>query len=318
MEMNQIRYFLAVCQHRNFTHAASASNVSQPSLTTAIKKLEHELGGDLFVRDRAGCRLTALGKLMQPRLQKAHDETQAAKAEAVRHTRLERVPISVGVGETIGHNRISAAVERFRTRLPQAEIELIVASASKLLAGLRERLGKALFVDALDHLTEPSIQVHLPWIQHCLGDVPVTGVLVPDPIQQMIVDDGERTSGEQFAKTLKELLNELGGRTLIICSCDLSHVGPQFGEPAVIDEERRNQVEEQDRNMLALFVEGDSAGFIEGLAWSNNPTRWCSAGSMSVALMLFGGESEIELLDYRQAYDESGTWLVSAAACAVI
>lgn len=138
MEMNQIRYFLAVCQHRNFTHAASASNVSQPSLTTAIKKLEHELGGDLFVRDRAGCRLTALGKLMQPRLQKAHDETQAAKAEAVRHTRLERVPISVGVGETIGHNRISAAVERFRTRLPQAEIELIVASVSKLLSGLRE------------------------------------------------------------------------------------------------------------------------------------------------------------------------------------
>ncbi|MGV0879952.1 LysR family transcriptional regulator substrate-binding protein, partial [Martelella sp. FLE1502] len=47
-------------------------------------------------------------------------------------------PISVGVGETIGHNRISAAMERFRARLPQAEIELIVASASKLLAGLQE------------------------------------------------------------------------------------------------------------------------------------------------------------------------------------
>ncbi|MFH3972590.1 LysR family transcriptional regulator, partial [Acinetobacter baumannii] len=75
MEMNQIRYFLAVCEHRNFTHAASASNVSQPSLTTAIKKLEDELGGELFVRDRAGCRLTALGKLMQPRLRKSHDET---------------------------------------------------------------------------------------------------------------------------------------------------------------------------------------------------------------------------------------------------
>ncbi len=138
MEMNQIRYFLAVCEHRNFTHAASASNVSQPSLTTAIKKLEDELGGDLFVRDRAGCRLTALGKLMQPRLQKVHDETRQAKAEAVRHVRLERVPISVGVGETIGHNRISAAMERIRTRLPQAEIELIVASSSALLTGLRD------------------------------------------------------------------------------------------------------------------------------------------------------------------------------------
>lgn len=138
MEMNQIRYFLAVCEHRNFTHAASASNVSQPSLTTAIKKLEDELGGELFVRDRAGCRLTALGKLMQPRLQRIYDETRQAKAEAVRHMRLERVPISVGVAETIGHSRISAAMERLRNRVPQAEIELIVATSSELLAGLRD------------------------------------------------------------------------------------------------------------------------------------------------------------------------------------
>jgi LysR family hydrogen peroxide-inducible transcriptional activator len=138
MEMNQVRYFLAVCEHRNFTHAASASNVSQPSLTTAIKKLEDELGGTLFIRDRAGCRLTSLGKIMLPRLEKVHSETQEAKAEAVRHTRLARVPICVGVGETIGHIKISEAMERFRTRVPQAEIELIVATNSALLAGLRD------------------------------------------------------------------------------------------------------------------------------------------------------------------------------------
>lgn len=138
MEMNQVRYFLAVCEHRNFTHAASASNVSQPSLTAAIKKLEDEMGGPLFIRDRAGCRLTPLGKLLRPRLERVQQETRQAKAEAVRHARLERVPISIGVGETIGHNRISAAVERFRTHLPQAEIELIVAATDDLLTGLRE------------------------------------------------------------------------------------------------------------------------------------------------------------------------------------
>jgi DNA-binding transcriptional LysR family regulator len=137
MEMNQVRYFLAVCEYRNFTHAASASNVSQPSLTAAIKKLEGELGGDLFVRDRAGCRLTSLGKLMQPRLEKVQLETREAKAEAVRHTKLERVPICVGIGETIGQNRVSKAVARFRTRLPQAEIELIVAPCEALFSGLR-------------------------------------------------------------------------------------------------------------------------------------------------------------------------------------
>ena len=138
MEMNQIRYFLAVCEHHNFTHAASASNVSQPSLTAAIKKLEDELGGALFIRDRAGCRLTPLGKLIFPRLERLQAEARQAKAEAVRHTRLDRVPISIGLGETIGLNKISEAVERFRVRLPQAEIELIVAPHEDLLNGLRE------------------------------------------------------------------------------------------------------------------------------------------------------------------------------------
>lgn len=138
MEMNQVRYFLAVCEHRNFTHAANASNVSQPSLTVAIKKLEEELGGPLFLRDRAGCRLTPLGNLVRPRLEKVHAEIREAKAEAIRHTNLERVPIGIGLGETIGQTRIAGAVERFRARLPQAEIELIVARPDALLAGLRE------------------------------------------------------------------------------------------------------------------------------------------------------------------------------------
>lgn len=117
MEMNQIRYFLAVCEHRNFTHAAQASNVSQPSLTSAIKKLETELGGPLFLRDRAGCRLTPLGTLLRPRLQNVQTETREAKADAIRHIRLDRIPISVGVGETIGQVRMSKALENFRLRL---------------------------------------------------------------------------------------------------------------------------------------------------------------------------------------------------------
>jgi DNA-binding transcriptional LysR family regulator len=137
MEMNQVRYFLAVCEHHNFTHAAGASNVSQPSLTTSIKKLEEELGGELFVRDRAGCRLTPLGKLMYPRLHRVSVETRGAKAEAVRHARLESVPIRLGVGETIGHNIISKGLERFQSIFPQVEVELIVETIEELFAGLR-------------------------------------------------------------------------------------------------------------------------------------------------------------------------------------
>ena len=51
MEMHQVRYFLAVARTRNFTRAAEECNVSQPSLTRAIQKLEGELGGPLFRRE---------------------------------------------------------------------------------------------------------------------------------------------------------------------------------------------------------------------------------------------------------------------------
>ena len=67
MEMNQVRYFLALCEEKHFTRAATRCGVAQPSLTTAIKKLEQEFGVALFNRRRG--EPTALGLLVRPFLQ---------------------------------------------------------------------------------------------------------------------------------------------------------------------------------------------------------------------------------------------------------
>lgn len=138
MEMNQIRYFLAVYEYRNFTHAARAMNVSQPSLTTAIRKLEDGLGGRLFLRDRAGCSLTPLGTVVLPYLKEVFQQTQKAILDAKRYVRLEGVPISVGVGEGIGLVRIADAVARYQARAPETNFEIIVDKQNALLNGLRE------------------------------------------------------------------------------------------------------------------------------------------------------------------------------------
>ena len=61
MEMHQVRYFLAVAEELNFTRASEKCNVTQPSLSRAIKLLEEELGGPLFHRDREPAHLTELG-----------------------------------------------------------------------------------------------------------------------------------------------------------------------------------------------------------------------------------------------------------------
>ncbi|WP_299775217.1 LysR family transcriptional regulator [uncultured Tateyamaria sp.] len=138
MEMHQIRYFLALVEHRNFTHAAQAENVSQPSLTTAIKRLEEELGGRLFLRDRAGCSLTRLGAVILPHLKGVLQQSQNAMADAKRYVCLEGIPISVGVGEGIGLVRIADAVARYQARAPEINFEIIVDKQNTLLNGLRE------------------------------------------------------------------------------------------------------------------------------------------------------------------------------------
>ncbi len=85
MEMQQIRYFIAVAKELNFTRAATRCGVSQPSLTRAIKLLETELGGDLFRRERNLTHLTDLGKRILPLLTQSHENAEqvARLAKAV-------------------------------------------------------------------------------------------------------------------------------------------------------------------------------------------------------------------------------------------
>lgn len=138
MEMNQIRYFLAVSEYGNFTHAARAMNVSQPSLSTAIGKLEDRLGGRLVLRDRAGCSLTPLGAVVLPYLREVSQQAQNAMFNAKRYICLEGTPISVGVGEGIDLVRIADAVARYQFHAPGINFEITVDKKNVLLTGLRE------------------------------------------------------------------------------------------------------------------------------------------------------------------------------------
>jgi DNA-binding transcriptional LysR family regulator len=65
MQLRQIKYFLALCQVGIFARAAAICGISQPSLSNAIRRLEHELGGPLFDRGRP-VRLSPLGEAVKP------------------------------------------------------------------------------------------------------------------------------------------------------------------------------------------------------------------------------------------------------------
>jgi len=83
MEINQVRYFLALCEEKNFTRAAKRCAVSQPSVSNAIKRLEEELGGELFHRTKNGAELSSLGVAIRPYLDQINKCTEGARREAV-------------------------------------------------------------------------------------------------------------------------------------------------------------------------------------------------------------------------------------------
>ncbi|MEM7228686.1 MAG: AmmeMemoRadiSam system protein B, partial [Planctomycetota bacterium] len=183
---------------------------------------------------------------------------------------------------------------------------------------LKERHGKALTIDSLDHVGEHSIELQLPWMQHCFGtDVPIVAALVPSPLAEPIEDNDDRVAASTFIKDLNDIVAEVGGTTFFIASSDLSHVGPQFGEPRPVDDQRRFDVERHDREMMAKFIEGDAEAFVEAFKWNQNPTGWCSIGNMAATLNL-AQPGTIELIDYRQVSDEAGNVMVSSAAMVLV
>jgi len=191
------------------------------------------------------------------------------------------------------------------------------ASADKsMLAFLEKTLGsKRIYADQIDHLGEHSVQMHIPWIQHFYGDVPLLAALIPNPLVPPVADDDARATTEQFVDAVRTALAELGGRTLLIASSDLSHVGQQFGDPGTINDESANQVEKIDRERLAAYCKKDVAGF-EGLFIKDqNRTRWCSVGNMLAAQNIVR-PANVDLIDYQQVRDPNGMSMVSSAAIA--
>src|ERR1043165_3193842 len=115
VELHEIRYFLALSKTLNFTKAAEACNVSQPALTRAIQKMEDELGGLLFSRERHNTHLTELGRLLEPPLVDVLQQTQAAKETAARFLRLDSAQLRLGVMCTIEPVRFVSFLSRFVT-----------------------------------------------------------------------------------------------------------------------------------------------------------------------------------------------------------
>lgn len=132
MELHAIRYFLALSESLNFTKAAEECDVSQPALTRAIQKMEDELGGLLFSRERNNTHLTQLGKLIEPNLREVMTRTKQVEKAATRFLKLEEANLALGVMCTIAPLQFVTFLDRFRMDNPGCEITLLESTPDRL------------------------------------------------------------------------------------------------------------------------------------------------------------------------------------------
>lgn len=138
MEMHQVRYFLAVARTQNFTRAADECNVTQPSLTRAIKQLEHELGGDLFLRERPASQLTELGQRMHPFLQQCYNAATEARSVATSFKAGEVGTLKLALSRTIDLSLLLPFLSELSRVFKGVEFKFLRGSAADVIEFMKK------------------------------------------------------------------------------------------------------------------------------------------------------------------------------------
>jgi DNA-binding transcriptional LysR family regulator len=138
MEMHQVRYFLATVNELNFTKAADKCNVSQPSLTRAIKQLEGELGGDLFRRERPQAQLTDLGQRMLPLLKQCYESAVGARSLASAIKSGEVGALRLALSRSVGLDLLTSHLSELRQLFAGLDMKLLRGTSAEILDLLKK------------------------------------------------------------------------------------------------------------------------------------------------------------------------------------
>lgn len=232
MNLRDLKYLVALADHKHFGRAAEASFASQPTLSTQIKKLEDELDVQIFERQPRQVLLTHVGETIVARARLILREVEAIRDAARSARDPESGSIRLGIFPTLGPYLLPHVVPRLHQRLPKLELLLIEEKTEELLTQLeRGDLDAAV-------LALPA------------GDDTLTTVeLFDEPFLLAVPREraGEYTAGVVRMSDLRDqqvLLLEEGHcmRTQALSLCELSGVAERSGFRATSLETLRQMV----------------------------------------------------------------------------
>lgn len=135
----QLRAFLLVAQHQNFTRAAEALFMTPAGLSTLVHQFEEQLGFRLFDRTTRHVALTSEGKELLPTVRRSLEELEIAMSRTGTRVKNASQTLSVGAGHLVAAYILPQAIKEFRSRHPELRITVVdddpVGTMEKVRAG---------------------------------------------------------------------------------------------------------------------------------------------------------------------------------------
>lgn len=138
MNLRDLEYLVAIADHGHFGRAAEAAMVSQPTLSTQLKKLERELGVTLVERGRSGAILTAAGTAVVDHARSVMRETSEIREIARRAADPDAASLRIGLFPTLAPYLLPHVVPTVRERLPNLELLLVEEKTEVVLGRLND------------------------------------------------------------------------------------------------------------------------------------------------------------------------------------
>jgi LysR family transcriptional regulator, hydrogen peroxide-inducible genes activator len=138
VNLQDLRYLVAIAEHRHFGRAADACYVSQPTLSTQLKKLERELGVDLLERGPRQVLLTDAGERILERARVVLAEEANIRNIAKRAQDPEAGSIRIGLFPTLAPYLLPHVVPKLHARFPNLELLLVEEKTEVVLQQLRD------------------------------------------------------------------------------------------------------------------------------------------------------------------------------------
>lgn len=138
MTLQQLRYFLAACQHGSFAAAADSLYLAQPSLADQVRRLESELGVRLFVRSGRRLTLTEAGRTLLPHAERVMADVDAAAASVADVRQLRDGTATLGTFGVAYHFFVHEVIAECAARYPDLNVRVLGQNTIEVCEMIRE------------------------------------------------------------------------------------------------------------------------------------------------------------------------------------